>query len=65
MAKKKLHMVEMSRTVVENVAKIMGPYSACANALADADTHDGPVKFYQTERGTILVEKLPKEGAKQ
>jgi hypothetical protein len=38
----------------------MGPLSAAAKALADADTHAGPVRFYKSGN-TLIVEKINKE----
>lgn len=51
---------EVPRELMETIAHIMGPSSAAAQALASADQHDGPVRFYETTQGSILVEKLPK-----
>jgi hypothetical protein len=60
MSRKKIVPVELTRKMVEQVAYIIGPQSAAAQALAEADKHDGPVRFLQTP-GTIFVVKLPKE----
>lgn len=55
MAKTK-HMVEIHRSVLEATARVMGPESAAARALADADSHDGETAFFR-HGGTILVKK--------
>ena len=55
---------EMERSTVEHTAKIIGEHSACAKALKDAATHDGPVRFIQARSrydSMILIEKLPKD----
>lgn len=58
-AKKGLRL-PLERSFVEQIAKIIGPYSAAAQALADADAHDGPVEFWQGQQFIIVV-KHPKE----
>jgi len=55
MAKNK-HMTEVPRSVVEATARVMGPASAAARALADADSHDGETAFFR-HGNTILVQK--------
>jgi len=55
MAKNK-RMTEVHRSVVEATARVMGPLSAAARALADADAHDGETAFFR-HGGTILVQK--------
>ena len=45
------------RHLLEKTAHIMGPSSASAQALADADSHKGPVLFWQKGE-TLVVEKL-------
>ena len=47
----------ITRSVVEQVAKIIGSSSAATQALKDADSHFGPVRFY-LKRGSFIVEKL-------
>ncbi len=54
-------VMEVPRDRLEKVAHIVGPESAAAKALADADAHDGPVRFFLTDRATIIVEKMVKE----
>ena len=50
----------VTRETLEATARIIGPSSAAAAALADANTHNGPVVFWA--HGNILwVEKRPKE----
>ena len=58
--KKQEPMREIPRAQVEQVAKIVGPSSASAQALKDADAHDGPVRFFKSG-SSILLEKLAKE----
>ena len=36
----------------------LGPSSAAAQVLAEAKTHNGPVKFYRHNQ-SIIIEKLP------
>jgi hypothetical protein len=48
---------QVTREVVETVARIMGDGSAAARALRDADTHQGEVRFYKLP-GTFVVGKL-------
>jgi hypothetical protein len=55
MAKNKT-MTEVPRSVVEATARVMGPSSAAARALADADSHDGETAFFR-HGNTILVKK--------
>ncbi len=59
-AKSNRSIKEVTRSFVETIAEIMGPSSACAQALKQAKEHNGPVKFYMT-KGSVIVEKLPKE----
>ena len=56
---------EIHQDVLARVATIMGPQSAAARALAEAAQHDGPVRFFRTDRGSILLEKSPKERANE
>ena len=49
-------MVEVPRNVLEATARIIGPLSAAAKALADADSHDGETRFFR-HGTTILVQK--------
>lgn len=52
---------QVGRAAIEAVAYIMGESSAAAAALKDADSHDGPVRFWHSPKGKMwLVEKLPK-----
>jgi len=53
--------LEVPRSVIERTAHIIGDSSAAALALKEADSHDGPVRFYQTPNHSLIVEKLPKE----
>lgn len=47
----------ISREVLEMTAHVVGPSSAAAEALKDADSHNGPVRFWK--RGNmIVVEKM-------
>ena len=64
--KRKIQVEEIPRFYVEKVAEIVGPHSAAAQALADADAHKGPVKFYLTKKdASFIVEKLPPEEQKE
>jgi hypothetical protein len=59
-----VHVTLTSRETLERTAGIIGVQSAAAQALRDADSHDGPVRFYQvrSKHGTrIVVEKLAKD----
>lgn len=49
-------MVLIEREVLERAAKVLGPLSASAQALKDADEYGGPVTFYKLGN-TILVQK--------
>lgn len=49
---------EVPRSTVEAVAKICGPHSAAARALADADSSADPSRVvFLSTRGTWLVLK--------
>jgi hypothetical protein len=49
-------MISIPRGVLEATARVMGPESAAAKALADADAHNGETAFFRC--GTqILVQK--------
>lgn len=54
-------MVPVDRSVLEATARIIGPMSAAAQALADADTHDGETAFFRCGT-TIVVQKKPSLG---
>ena len=47
----------ISRDVLEAAARIVGPSSAAAKALADADSHDGDTYFFKLGN-TIIVQKV-------
>ena len=49
-------MIPIDREVIEKTAQVLGPLSACAQALKDADEYGGPVTFYKLGN-TILVQK--------
>jgi len=49
---------EVNREIVERVAYIVGPLSAAARAIHEADTYEGDVKFYQTSN-SFIVAKIP------
>ena len=51
-------MIPVNRRLLEEVARIVGPASAAAMALKDADSHNGHVKFWKHGK-SIIVEKLP------
>jgi hypothetical protein len=46
----------LARSVVEAVARVVGPNSAACKALADADAHGGPVRFWRVG-STLIVER--------
>ena len=51
-------LTPIDRAVLEATARIIGPQSGAAQALADADTHNGETRFYRC--GTqIVVQKIP------
>lgn len=57
-----MNVRQIGRRDVERIARIMGEHSAAAYALAEADAHDGPCRFYQTRSKSgshIVVERLP------
>jgi hypothetical protein len=47
----------ISRDVLEATARILGPSSAAAQALADADSHNGVSNFFKLGN-TIIVQKV-------
>ena len=49
-------MIEISRDIVERMAKIIGQDSAFARAIKCADEHDGPVAFFK-DGNSIIVQK--------
>lgn len=51
-------MTEIPRDVIEATARILGPASAAAQALADADAHDGQSFFFRLG-DMIIVQKMP------
>lgn len=50
----------MTRAALEQLAAIMGPYSASTAALRDMDAHDGPSEAFVVG-ASIVVKKYPKE----
>jgi len=48
----------VTRELLEKVASVMGPSSAAAAALADADQHGGTVNFYLNEHNSYVTEKI-------
>jgi hypothetical protein len=48
----------VTRELLEKVAGVMGPSSAAAAALADADNHGGTVNFYLNENNSYVTEKI-------
>jgi len=57
---KKIQAREIGRDLLERLVDILGPASAVARALEQADQHDGPVHFWWSN-GLVIVEKIPKE----
>lgn len=53
-------LTKISRDVLEATARILGPSSAAAQALASADSHDGKTYFFKCGN-TIIVQKIPSE----
>lgn len=51
-------MVEIPREVIEATARVLGPASAAAQALADADSHSGQSFFFRLGN-MIIVQKMP------
>ena len=49
-------MTEVPRSVLEATAQVLGPTSAAARALADADAHDGETKFFR--HGAQIMVKM-------
>lgn len=47
---------QVDRVVLEKAVEVLGSDCAAARALADADTHDGTVRFFLYQ-DQILVEK--------
>lgn len=47
----------LSRDILEATASIIGPTSAAAIALADANSHDGKTEFFIYDR-MIIVKKI-------
>lgn len=52
-------LTPVNRTLLEQTAHIMGPASAAALALRDADQHPGEVHFYLSSQHSWVVEKRP------
>lgn len=50
----------ITREDVEKVASVVGPGSAAADALRRADEHDGPVRFWYSEKQGMLSVELMK-----
>ena len=54
--------VVVDRDVVESTAFIIGRSGSSAEALREADAHDGQVRFwYSSKTSSVFLEKLPKE----
>lgn len=51
---------EVPRQVVETVAHILGPQSASAQALTEANAHNGPVRFWRERGGSKFIVELLK-----
>lgn len=51
-------MTPIARSVLEATARVIGPQSAAAQALASAADHNGETKFWRSGR-TIVVQKIP------
>lgn len=51
----------IDRDQVEQVARIIGPHSQAAQALARADAHGGPVRFWYSSTECMLWLELPQE----
>jgi hypothetical protein len=52
-------MIPVDRSVLEATARIIGPMSAAAQALADADTHDGETAFFRLGPTIVVQKKAP------
>lgn len=52
-------MVSIHRSVLEATAHMMGPASAAAKALADADAHDGETVFFRCGSTILVQKKMP------
>lgn len=55
-------MIEVDRKVLEATARIIGPSSAAAQALADADAHDGETAFFRSGTTILVQKKAPTSG---
>lgn len=60
---RKIKGLPVKREVVEKMAAIFGPMSAAAMALADAESHNGPVEFINTGSSIGVVKHPPPESA--
>ena len=56
--KKQPPMTSVSLETLEATAKILGPSSAAAKALAEAKDHKGFVRFWKSGN-TLILEKEP------
>jgi hypothetical protein len=52
-------MTRVDRSVLEATAQIIGPSSAAAQALADADAHDGETAFFRLGLTIVVQKKAP------
>jgi hypothetical protein len=52
-------MTPIDRSILETTARIIGPQSAAAQALADADAHDGETAFFRWGTQIIVQKKAP------
>ena len=52
---------EIDVETLKHVAYVVGNSGAATAALREADSHDGPVKFFLNKKSnSLLVQKLPK-----
>ena len=55
-------MIRLDRKVLEATARIVGPSSAAAQALADADSHNGETEFFRSGATILVKKKAPAPG---
>lgn len=55
-------MISIPRGVLEATARVMGPMSAAARALADADAHNGETAFFRSGTTILVQKKAPISG---
>jgi len=52
-------MTSVPREVLEATARVMGPLSAAAKALANADAHNGETAFFRCGTTILVQKKMP------